>query len=227
MTFKLTRAKWSLKFCTVSLYLISIGTCLPTAFAQSQASAYETCLLSVNQVSPFYISLWTGAVLFAPKSLENIEIIYLYPMDAVEESDKRNIENWLIGKIDNDRQLVIGKPPYQDNSNWGEHLSYLSESGLSKIVTDSPIPTLSDSNREKMFWTSKLRWKSALDWATSKQNVWGENFPKTDINLHTETTSLQVPDTSFSHYDSDSQRKETNSPSPCLITEAAKVAFGE
>ena len=215
MTFKLTCAKWPLKFCTVSLYLISIGTCIPSAFAQSQASAYETGLLSVNQVSPFYVSLWTGAVLFAPKSLENIEIIYLYPMDAVEESDKRNIENWLIGKIENDRQLVIGKPPSQDNTNWGELSLYLSESGLSKIVTDSPIPALSDSNHEKIYWTSKLRWNNAIDWATHKQKVWVEKYPKADINLYTETTSLQVPDTSLSRHDSDSQSKETDSPSPC------------
>ena len=227
MTFKLTCAKWPLKFYTASLYLISIGTCLPSAFAQSQASAYETYLLYVNQISTFYVSLWTGAVLFAPKSLENIEIIYMYPMDAVEESDKRNIENWFIGKIDNDRQLLIGKPPSQNNSNWAEHLSYLSESGLNKIVTDSPIPDLSDSNSEKVFWTSKLRWKSAIDWATHKQKVWGEKSPKAESNLHSETASLQVPDTSLSRHDRDSQSKKTDSPSPCLITEAARVVVGE
>ena len=148
-------------------------------------------------------------------------------MDAVEESDQRNIENWLLGKIDNDKQLVIGKPPSQDHSNWAENLSYLSESGLNKIVTDSPIPVLSDANREKIYWTSKLRWNSAIDWATHKQKVWGEKSPKADINLHTETASLQVPDTSLSRYDSDSQRKEINSPSPCLITKAARVVVGE
>lgn len=226
MTFNLTCAKCSLKFCTASLYLISIGTCLPSAFAQSQASADETCLLYVNQVSSFYVSLWTGAVLFAPKSLENIEIIYLYPMDAVEESDKRNIENWLVGKIDNDKQLVIGKLPSQNNSDWADLSSYSSESGMSKIVTDSPIPALSDSNREKVFWTSKLRWKSAIDWATRKQKVQGEKYPKTDFNLHTEIASLQVPDNSLTH-DDNNNRQETDSPSPCLITEATRVVVGE
>ena len=148
-------------------------------------------------------------------------------MDAVEESDKRNIENWLIGKIDNDRQLVIGKPPYQDNSNWADLSSYLSESGLSKIVTDSPIQALSDSNREKVFWTSKLRWNNAIDWATHKQKVLDKKSPKADINLYTETTSLQMPDTSLARHDSDSQSKETDSPSHCSITEAARVVVGE
>ena len=172
MIFKMTHAKYSLKFCAISLYLIS--TCLPTAFAQSQAG----CLLSVNKVTPLYVSLWAGAVLTAPKSLENIKIIYTYPInvgyaqlaDAVGV-EKTNIDNWLVGKIDNDRQLVIGKPPpiatlrpSQEND-WLEGLTDPERNGLN-IVTDNQIKALSDSSDEKIYWTSKLRWESAIDWTT-------------------------------------------------------------
>ena len=125
MIFKMIHAKYSLKFCAIGLYFISIVTCLPTVSALAQASDYETCLLSVSKVTPLYISLWTAAVLSAPKSLENIKIIYAYPRDAVdvEKMTERNTDNWLVGEIDNDRQLVIGRPSSQEKL-WGLYTIY-------------------------------------------------------------------------------------------------------
>ena len=164
--FKLTHAKYPLKFCAVGLYLILIGTCLPTAFTQTQAEADETHLLYVNKVTPLYVSLWTGAVLFAPKSLENIEVIFLYPIDAVEESDTRNIGNWLWGSIDNDRQLVIRRPSSSDIDDIRGELS---------IVTESQIQTLPEPGQDQVYWTSKPRWEEAINWAAQESRP-EENF---------------------------------------------------
>ena len=215
----MANAKYSLKFCAINLYLILIGTCLPTVSALAQAGVDETCLLSVNKVTPLYVSLWTGAVLFAPKSLENIKIIYAYPRDAVdiEKTTKRNTGNWLVGEIDNDRQLVIGRPSSQENyHSWFERS--LSESlkpdGFNNIVTDSQIQALSDSVSEKVYWTSKLRWKSAISWATHKKQALDEKYSQTDVNSNTEEALFKV-------------LKRTNPPSSCLNTEFARVVTEE
>ena len=197
MIFKMIHAKYSLKFCAIGLYFISIVTCLPTVSALAQASDYETCLLSVSKVTPLYISLWTAAVLSAPKSLENIKIIYAYPRDAVdvEKMTERNTDNWLVGEIDNDRQLVIGRPSSQENyHSWFERsLSESSESnGFNNIVSDSQIQALSDSVYEKVYWTSKLRWQSAINWATHNKQVLDEKYSQTDVNSNTETALFKV-----------------------------------
>lgn len=156
MMFMLNHAKIPLKFCAVGLCLISIGTCFPTALAHPHAGADEIYLLSVKRVTSLYATLWTGAILFAPKRMEDIEIIYSYSIDAVEELDTRNIGNWLWGNLENDRQLVIRRPTSSDvDDSW-------------RIVTESWIRTLPAPSREQVYWTSKVRWKEAIDWAMQK-----------------------------------------------------------
>ena len=108
--------KYPLKCCAIGLYFILIATWVPTAFAQSQDDAHP-CLLSVNKVTPLDVSFWTGAALFAPEILENIEIIYTYPIDGVLRDDvlidaetklsKINTNSILIGKLGSVNQFVV------------------------------------------------------------------------------------------------------------------------
>lgn len=168
MTFKLTHAKNPLKFCAFGLFLISIGTCVPTALAQSQAGADETHLYSlpVTKVTPLYTSLWTGAILFFPQSLENFKIVYLYPKDTVKESDKRDIDNYLPVNLINDQQLDI-KRPASDASD---------DSSGNFIATDSRIQNLAKHSEEQIYWTSPPNWEKA--------NNWFRQGPMTDENVN-------------------------------------------
>ena len=182
----MTYAKYLLKFCAIGLYFILIATCVPTVFAQSQDDTHP-CLLSVNKVTPLDVSLWTGAALFAPEILENIEIIYTYPIDDVPIDDVTKSSNFLlIGKRYSDKQLLVEGwlssfvqkndiPASTALSAAGTMMAFSAGRGAildiedRLLITRDQIQDLADYSGEKRHWTLNQSWESAITHHSKKR----------------------------------------------------------
>ena len=231
---KMIYVKYPLKCCAIGLYFILIATCVPTAFAQSQDDAHP-CLLSVNKVTPLDVSFWTGAALFAPEILENIEIIYTYPIGYVTESSKIDIDSILIGKIDSDNQLVVESSlsSLVQKNNHSSELALAMQGAISdtedraiqngflalirnhagaedRVIIRDQIQNLPDYSDENRYWTLKQSWESAM--AHSMKQVWAEEYSQIEVN----------PDTSLMRQGSDSQRKGAGPLLSCLDAESVE-----
>ena len=241
---KMTYAKYPLKFCAIGLYFILIATCVPTAFAQSLNDTYP-CKLFVKSVTPLDVSLWTGAALFAPEVLENIEIIYTYPIDdglsndfleALTKSIINETNSILIGKEISEDQLVVEG----SFSSWFDTRSAMAHSAEPGAISDteyfkSTIGSFLQNQNSAEAWIiagdqiqdlpigyndgeRRIRWTWKQSWESAESTM--AQFKKQ--GWAEEYSQIKVnPDTPSMRQGSDSQRKWTFPLQSCL--DAASV----
>ena len=160
--------------------------------------------------------------MFAPEILENIEIIYTYPIDgvmrdAVTNLSKIDIDSILIGKIVSDNQLVVERPLsslVQENS-WAT--LRIARPGANLDIEDrwfiagDQIQNLPDGySGENRYWTLKQSWESAM--THSNKRVLAEEYSQIEVN----------PDTSLMRQGSNSQRKGAGPLLSCLDAESVE-----
>lgn len=116
------------------------------------AQAADLQVLYINKVSPRTVAWWTGMVIFAPENLENIEIIYLYPIEKLEESHLIGLDYAIAKRNGSSDRLLIGRPQCNDRN----------DSIFDTVVVGSYLSELHKTEHEERFWTNKKEWNELM-----------------------------------------------------------------